>query len=34
MQKHRAFNYTYDDYTNDIKHRHVIHPFIKVWTGR
>lgn len=34
MQKQRAFNYTYDDYTNDIKHRNIIHPFIKVWTGR
>ena len=30
----RAFNYTYDDYTNDINNKHLIHPFVKVWTGR
>ena len=28
------FTSTYDDYINDINHRNVIHPFIKVWTGR
>ena len=35
MTKHRAFQYTYQDYETDIVQRRVlVHPFVKVWTGR
>ena len=34
LKKHRAFDYNYDQYINDISHKRIIHPFIKVWTGR
>ena len=34
MKQYRAFNYNYDDYNNDLKNKKVIHPFVKVWTGR
>lgn len=34
LRQPRAFNYNYDDYNNDLKHRKVINPFVKVWTGR
>lgn len=30
----RAFNYTYDEYDNDLKNKKVINKFVKVWTGR
>jgi len=30
----RAFSYNYNDYNNDIQHKKVISPFVKVWTGR
>jgi hypothetical protein len=32
--QHRSFNYNYDEYNNDLKKKRVIHPFVKVWTGR
>lgn len=32
--KERNFSYNYNDYIKDIQQRKVIHPFIKVWTGR
>lgn len=34
MRSPRAFAYNYDDYNNDLKHKKVINPFVKVWTGR
>lgn len=34
MRQPRAFNYNYNDYSNDLNHKKVIHPFVKVWTGR
>ena len=34
LTKKLAFNYTYDDYTNDVKKGIVHYPFVKVWTGR
>jgi hypothetical protein len=34
MLQNRAFNYNYDQYTSDLTKRRVIHPFVKVWTGR
>lgn len=35
MSKHRAFQYSYADYETDIiKNRVLVHPFVKVWTGR
>jgi hypothetical protein len=34
LKQQRAFNYNYDDYSNDLKNRQIIHPFVKVWTGR
>lgn len=30
----RAFNYNYDDYTNDLNQKRVLKPFVKIWTGR
>jgi len=34
LKQHRAFNYTFDNYNNDLKQKRVIYPFVKVWTGR
>jgi hypothetical protein len=34
MKHPRAFSYNYNDYDNDFQHKKVIHPFVKVWTGR
>ena len=34
LKQERAFNYNYDQYSNDLTHKKVIHPFVKVWTGR
>ena len=34
VTQNRAFNYNYDQYTEDLKRNRVIHPFVKVWTGR
>jgi hypothetical protein len=34
LTQHLAFNYNYDQYANDLKEKKVIHPFVKVWTGR
>jgi hypothetical protein len=32
--KQNSFHYTYDMYINDINNKKLLHPFIKVWTGR
>jgi len=32
--QNKSFNYTFEDYKNDLKKRKVIYPFVKVWTGR
>lgn len=34
MVQPRAFAYNFDDYNNDLKHRRLLNPFVKVWTGR
>lgn len=34
ITQYRSFNYTYDEYTGDLKKKRVIYPFVKVWTGR
>ena len=34
LTKERTFNYNFDQYTEDLRCRKVIYPFIKVWTGR
>ena len=34
VKKYKAFNYNYNNYENDLKNKILIHPFIKVWTGR
>jgi hypothetical protein len=34
LVQERAFNYNYDQYSSDLTHKKVIHPFVKVWTGR
>jgi hypothetical protein len=34
IKQRRAFNYNYDEYNADLSRRRVIHPFVKVWTGR
>ena len=34
LKQNRAFNYNYDEYTHDFSRSRVIHPFVKVWTGR
>jgi len=34
MRQSRAFNYNYNDYSNDLNNKKLIHPFVKVWTGR
>jgi hypothetical protein len=34
IRQPRALSYTYDDYSEDLKKRKVIKPFVKVWTGR
>ena len=32
--QYRAFNYNYEEYNRDLKSTKIIHPFVKVWTGR
>jgi len=34
MRQPNAFSYTYHDYTNDLNKKKILHPFVKVWTGR
>lgn len=34
LKKRRSFNYNYNDYMNDLNQKKIIHPFVKVWTGR
>jgi len=34
LKQNRTFNYTYNDYKNDLNNKKVIYPFVKVWTGR
>jgi hypothetical protein len=34
MHHPRSFNYTFDDYWNDLKRKRKVTPFVKVWTGR
>jgi hypothetical protein len=34
MNKYKAFEYNYDEYTVDFQRKKIIYPFIKVWTGR
>jgi len=34
LTQYRAFQYNYDQYNEDLKHKKIIHPFVKVWTGR
>ena len=29
-----AFKYNYNDYNNDLSKKRIVHPFVKVWTGR
>ena len=31
---HKAFSYTYDNYSDHLKVKKVAGPFVKVWTGR
>ena len=34
LKQPRAFNYTYDDYTNDLHRKRIIRNVVKVWSGR
>lgn len=34
LSKEHTFNYNYDQYIQDLLRSKLIHPFIKVWTGR
>ena len=34
MNQNRRFNYTFDNYNDDLKQKKVLYPFVKVWTGR
>ena len=34
MIQPRAFSYNFDEYINDLNHKRVLKPFIKIWTGR
>lgn len=34
MKQPYAFSYNFNDYNNDLKHKKILRPFIKVWTGR
>jgi hypothetical protein len=34
LKSPRAFDYNYNDYDNDLKHKKLLHKFVKVWTGR
>jgi hypothetical protein len=34
LSKYKTFNYDYDEYASDLQRKKVIHPFVKVWTGR
>lgn len=34
VTQRRAFDYDYDEYNFDLFNKKVIHPFVKVWTGR
>ena len=34
LKQNRRFNYTFDNYNDDLKQKKVLHPFVKVWTGR
>lgn len=34
LRQYLSFNYDYEQYNKDINNKKLIHPFIKVWTGR
>lgn len=34
LAQRRAFDYDFDEYNADLRRRKVLHPFVKVWTGR
>ncbi len=34
FKHHKAFNYHYDEYSNDFKNKKAYESFVKVWTGR
>ncbi len=34
MNKYKAFEYNYDEYSNDLRQNKIPYPFVKVWTGR
>ena len=34
LSKNKSFDYTYEQYNEDLKNKRVIYPFVKVWTGR
>jgi hypothetical protein len=34
MCKNKSFEYSYEEYNEDLKNNKVIYPFVKVWTGR
>jgi hypothetical protein len=34
FKNNKAFQYNYEQYTIDLKHNKLRHPFVKVWTGR
>lgn len=34
LKQPRAFNYNYNDYSDDLKNKRALVPFVKVWTGR
>jgi hypothetical protein len=34
IKQNKTFNYTYDEYNNDLRKKRVLYPFVKVWTGR
>jgi hypothetical protein len=34
IQNYLNFGYSYEEYINDVNHRNINKPLIKVWTGR
>ena len=34
LTKKRTFNYTYENYQEDLQNKNILYPFVKVWTGR
>jgi hypothetical protein len=34
IKHHKSFQYHYSEYWNDFQKKKIVHPFVKIWTGR